>query len=233
MQTSVHLPHEDRVDHPVVSSADLVVHRGLDPCAMLLVADLDHAGKAVLNPYAGVLGLVDRATTLRSLEGLPVPSTTVVQTWREVAAATGQRRCVVKSASGPGRGAAIVVGTAEELRTDRGLQPPFLVQDYVVAGEVDHKLYLVGDTVRGLLKPSPLAVGHTTSGAAFTPDPVLVALARQARARLGLDFLGVDVLVSEQGPMIVDVNDFPSYRGVADGPRLVAEHLLVHLADRP
>lgn len=229
--TSVHLPHDGDVDHAVVGSAELVVHRGLNGAAMELVAGLHVAGAALINAYAGVLGLADRVAMLRALEGIPVPATEVVASWQEVAPAAGDRRCVVKSAGGPGRGESIVVGTAEELRIDRGLEPPFLVQDYVVAGEFDHKLYVVGDQVRGLLKPSPLAVGHTTEGAVFTPDSELVSLARRVRERLGLDFLGVDVLVTEEGPVVVDVNDFPGYRGIEDAAELVAAHLL-HRLDR-
>lgn len=49
---------------------------------------------------------------------------------------------------------------------------------------------------------------------------------------LGLDLLGVDMLVSESGPVVVDVSDFPGYRGVNDEPELVAEHLLSSLAGR-
>lgn len=226
---SVHLPHDGVVDHDVVRAADLVVHRGLDARAIELVADLHAGGVPLVNAYPGVLRLVDRVTMLRALDGLPVPATRVVDTWSEVAGAAGDRQCVVKSARGPGRGASILVGTGDELRWDRGLEPPYLVQDYVVAGEVDHKLYLVGDEVRGLLKPSPLAVGHTTEGAAFTPDASLATLARAVRLQLGLDFLGVDLLLSEQGPVIVDVNDFPGYRGIAEAPALVAAHLLERL----
>lgn len=229
VETSVHLPHDDEVEGDVLTNAALVVHRGLDDTALGLVRDLHLGGTTLVNSYPGVLQLADRVAMLRALDGLPVPPTRVVSTWQEVGAAAGDRRCVVKSAGGPGRGEAIVVGTAEELRVDRGLEPPFLVQDYVVAGEVDHKLYVIGDEVRGLLKPSPLAVGHTTSGAAFSPDPELVSLALQVRDRMQLDLLGVDVLLSEEGPVVVDVNDFPGYRGVDDAPELVAEHLLSRL----
>jgi len=230
VDSSLHLPHDDDVQHEALRAADLVVHRGLNDGALGLIRELHLAGSVVVNPYPGVVQLADRVAMLRALEGLPVPPTRVVATWREVAAAAGERRCVVKSAGGPGRGVSIVVGTGEELRVERGLDPPLLVQDYVVAGEVDHKLYLVGDQVRGLLKPSPLAVGHTTEGAAFTPDPELVDLARQVRARLDLDFLGVDVLVAEAGPVVVDVNDFPGYRGLPDVPELVADHLMARAA---
>lgn len=229
--TSVHLPHDDEVDRPLLTSAAVVVHRGLDPEALGLIEELHLAGSVLVNPYPGVLRLADRVAMLRALDGLPVPPTRIVSTWPEVAAAAGDRRSVVKSAGGPGRGASILVGTADELRTDPGLSPPYLVQDYVVAGEVDHKLYVIGDQVRGLRKPSPLVAGHTTCGTAFTPDEALADLARQVRARMQLDLLGVDVLVSEDGPVIVDVNDFPGYRGVEGAPHLVAHHLQARLRE--
>lgn len=230
VESSVHLPHDGAVDHDAVRAADLVVHRGLDASALGLVADLHAVGARLVNSYPGTVRLADRVAMIRALEGLPVPPTQVVSDWAQVPEAAGDRTCVVKSATGPGRGAALVVGTAEELRVDRGLEPPFLVQDYVVAGEMDHKLYLVGDEVRALLKPSPLAVGHTTGGAPLRPEPALVELARRVRRTLDLDLLGVDVLVSAEGPVVVDVNDFPGYRGIDDAAELVAAHLvrLVH-----
>lgn len=228
--TPLHLPHDEAVDLEQVAEADLVVHRGLNESAMAVVAELAARGVRLFNPYAGTLALADRVTMIEGLAGLPVPWTQVVPTWPEVSFVAGDRRCVVKSAGGPGRGASIVVGTGEELRIDRGLEPPFLVQEFVEAGEFDHKLYLVGEEVRGLIKPSPLAVGHTTEGAAFTPSDDLVTLARAVRANLDLDFLGVDVLLSDRGPVIVDVNDFPGYRGIPDAAQLVAEHLLERLS---
>lgn len=230
VRTSVHLPHDGQVDDDL-ATAHLVVHRGLNVAALGLVEDLHDAGIPVVNSLPGVAQLADRVAMLRALEGVPVPRTRVVSTWPEVAAAVGERRCVVKSAPGPGRGAAIAVGTGEELVIDRGLTPPFLVQDLVEAGGVDHKLYVIGGEVRGLLKPSPLAAGHTTDGSAFRPDEALAGLALRVRDRLRLELLGVDVLVSDEGPVVVDVNEFPGYRGVQDAARLVAAHLLARLRD--
>lgn len=227
---SVHLPHDGQVDLPVVRGADLVVHRGLNPEAMAMVAELHAAGARLVNPYPGTVRLSDRVAMVRALDGLPVPATQVVHDWAQVAVVAGPRRCVVKAAGGPGRGAAIAVGTGEELRSDRGLQPPYLVQEFVASDGLDHKLYLVGDEVRGLRKASPLGEGHTSEGAAFTPDAALTDLARRVRARLGLDLLGVDVLVPDDGAaVVVDVNDFPGYRGVDDAAELVAKHLLARL----
>jgi ribosomal protein S6--L-glutamate ligase len=42
----------------------------------------------------------------------------------------------------------------------------------------------------------------------------------------GLELYGVDVLLGPEGPVVVDVNDFPSFRQVPDAPARVAKAVL-------
>ncbi len=74
--------------------------------------------------------------------------------------------------------------------------------------------------------PSPLHHCHVTTGIPFAPDAELTTLAQRVGEVVGLELYGVDVLLGEAGPVVVDVNPFPGFRGVADAPRLIAEHLL-------
>ena len=47
----------------------------------------------------------------------------------------------------------------------------YLVQPFVPNDGTDHKLYVIGDRMSSLLKPSPLLAGHLSSGAVFAvPD---------------------------------------------------------------
>jgi ribosomal protein S6--L-glutamate ligase len=41
----------------------------------------------------------------------------------------------------------------------------------------------------------------------------------------GLTLYGVDIIESQGSPFIIDVNAFPSYRGIANAGRLIAEHI--------
>ena len=57
------------------------------------------------------------------------------------------------------------------------------------------KLYVVGDEI----------VNASDACAAYE------ALVRDVRRTMHLDIFGVDLILTEQGPVIIDVNDFPSF----------------------
>ena len=58
VETSVHLPHDGKVEEVVRSNATLVVHRGLDDTALRLVRDL-HLGGTTLVKAGGALSAGD------------------------------------------------------------------------------------------------------------------------------------------------------------------------------
>ncbi|MBG6191119.1 glutathione synthase/RimK-type ligase-like ATP-grasp enzyme [Arthrobacter sp. CAN_A212] len=67
-----------------------------------------------------------------------------------------------------------------------------------------------------------LSVIKTVEGADGRGENVLAGT-------LALQIFGVDFLMGEAGPVIVDVNPFPGFRGVGEGPAMIAEHLLARL----
>lgn len=225
---TVHLPH-DQPDLPEgLAEVDLIVHRGLQPEALATVQALERAGIPVCNPPAATelarnrLGL---AVLLKKAR-LPVPLTTTAATWEE-ARVTATMLSVIKTVGeADGRGGQVIAGTCADLPAEKPFAGPYLVQPFVPNEGVDRKLYVAGRAVRGLLKPSPLHHTHVTTGTPFAPDAVLTALAQQVGEVVGLELYGVDVLLGEGGPVVVDVNPFPGFRGVKDAPRLIAEHLL-------
>lgn len=83
--------------------------------------------------------------------------------------------------------------------------------------------------MQGLLKPSTLLQEDTTGGRPFDVDDPLAELARTAVAGLDLHLAGIDVVLGPDGPVVVDVNSFPGYRGVHGAPEGVVQHLLAHL----
>lgn len=98
-----------------------------------------------------------------------------------------------------------------------------MIQDLVTGDGRDHKVYLAGRHVRGLLKAAP--AGNPTTEA-FVPSEELAAMASRTGAALGLDVYGVDLVVGPYGPRVIDVNPFPGFRGIPDAAALVASHLL-------
>lgn len=221
------LPHDGEVGLADLDGVSLIVHRGLSHRADPLLTALAAEGLPLCNPWTGSLNLRDRATTSQALldAGLPAPSGTVLSTWSEVLEAATGRHVVVKAVHGPGRGRGVI---HDPLPHEPPMPGPFLVENWIEHDGIDRKLYIAGHWVRGLLKPSTLTHEHTTSGTSFEVDPELAVLGRNAAAGVGVHLAGVDVVIGPDGPMVVDVNVFPGFRGVDGSAEAVADHLLDH-----
>lgn len=234
----VRLPHQDPDALHLDPRPDLLVHRGLQRDAAVAVAALERRGVRCCNPAApsSVVGDRTAVSTVLAAAGVPVPEGQTRSSWSQVRADLARGPRVVKAAAdSTGRSARVVLldGPVDE--------PPFAgpwqTQEHVGSDGVDRKLYVIGDQVHGLLKPGALADpgalrpgdGSSTGVEPFDPAGSLTDLARAVGAALGLHLFGVDVVLGEAGPVVVDVNVLPGYRGVAGAAEQVATHLLGHL----
>lgn len=227
---TLRLPHEEEVAPGHLADQDLVVHRGLRSSVAPLLEALDEQGTELCNPWPADRALRDRRHWHRVLVDaeIPTPPSVTVPDWPDVLAHAGEREVVAKALAGPGRGASVVAGTARSLPTEPPFPGPYLVEPRLPTDDTDRKLYVAGEAVRGLLKPSTLTHEHTTDGTPFTPEGELVDLALGAARALDGHLLGVDVIRTPDGPVVVDVNAFPGFRGVDGASALVAEHIAAH-----
>lgn len=227
-EVRVHLPHEARDLVPGwLADAALIVHRGLNPAALAALIDLEQAGLRCCNRIAATLAVNDRHGVQQRLDaaGLPVPVGSLATTWTEALALAQGRAVVVKAVDGRlGRGAGVIGVEAATWPADAPFPGPYLVQDRVAHDGWDRKVYVAGRACRGLLKPWP----HRESAAQrpFAPEPMLGELALAVGRVLGLEIYGVDFVVGKTGPLIVDVNGFPGFKGIPEAARLIVEHLL-------
>ena len=53
-------------------------------------------------------------------------------------------------------------------------------------------------------------------------SPQLRALALEVGQLFGLDIYGLDIVETDKGPMVVDINDFPSFGNVPEAEKLIA-----------
>ena len=205
---------------------DLVVHRGLGP-ASSAVARYGMAGHELCNPWPAVGQDGDRVAILRALAaaGVPVPLSTRVDSWAEVRALACDGVVVVKRTRGAGRGQEVTSTITAEPPFDG----PYVVEPWIPNDGLDRKLYVAGDEVFGLLKPSTLSAEHGGPAEPFEVSGALRELGAGAAHAVGLHLCGVDVVLGSRGPVVVDVNPFPGYRGIPGAPRAVADHLLTHL----
>jgi ribosomal protein S6--L-glutamate ligase len=107
----------------------------------------------------------------------------------------------------------------------------FLAQRYVENPGYDIKLYVVGKDVYSVAKKSPLHPDVQVQEQRIPLTGEWRTLALRAGRIFGLDIYGLDVVETSHGPVVVDINDFPSFGHVPGAVSEVATYIL-RLAER-
>ena len=177
------------------------------------------------------------ATSYASSHGLPIPLTYFVThpgllkqiPW-------GDYPLVVKPNNGSSSRGIYRVDSPAELEMVKIAEPKarfFLAQQYVANSGFDIKLYVAGTEVFAVAKRSPL---HPHVKVEKRPIPLTLELRNMALnvgKLFGLDIYGLDVVETPQGPMVVDINDFPSFGQVPHAVALLSSHIVHLAAHRP
>ncbi|MGH3863654.1 MAG: ATP-grasp domain-containing protein [Actinokineospora sp.] len=205
---------------------DVVVARTRDPFGLSILCQAEMDGADCLNSHTEVLAVKDKAhaTMVLAERGIPTPRTFLTgdpRLLRDLPSTAWPM--LLKPALGDNAQGIVRVDRPEELS---GIAWPTgsvtVAQQYVDVDGVDLKLYGAGDAVWAVRRRSPLARGADIPRP-LPVGPELRALAHACRDAFGLFLYGVDVLPSPEGPLVVDVNDFPNYTGVDEAPQTIAD----------
>ncbi|MFD3513392.1 RimK family alpha-L-glutamate ligase [Streptomyces sp. NPDC058657] len=190
------------------------------------------AGATTVNDARAIRRVRDKAlaASIAAQHGLPVPPT-------YAAAAPGLLAeipesaypMVVKPADGSAGRAVRLVTSPGELARLRPLlagEGMLIAQSYVANSGTDLKVYSVGGRLYATERRSPLHPEHPVPERRVPLPAEIAALVERIGAVYGLDLYGVDVLLGPDGPVVVDVNDFPSFRQVPDAAARVARAVL-------
>ena len=209
---------------------DIVVARSRNRLALALLRAAERLGVTVVPPSEKVAAVRNkvRAAQILSACGVPTPRTFVAgnpQLLKRLPAA--EFPLILKPHLGDNGDGIRLVETPFGLDDVDWSDGLVLAQQFVDAGSIDLKLYVAGERLWAMRKPSPLAAGDgPVDEVAITPR--LRTLAHRCRAAFGLELAGLDVLESSAGPLVVDVNEFPNYTGVPDAPAAIADLVLGH-----
>ena len=205
---------------------DLYLLKSHTELSLSIAGALHARGARFLNPYPCCAAAQNKIVSTRRLAaaGVPVPRTWVTgdfELLREVAATTP---LIVKPYLGH-RGIGIhVVRRPEDLRTLEPSDTPVVVQEYFDGADEDVKVYVAGEDVFAVRKPfSPMS--FTVPGRPCEVSPELREIALSAGRALGLGLYGLDVVEAPHGPVVVDVNYFPGYKGVPGAAAHIATYI--------
>lgn len=214
---------------------------GVDAVIPRIGASVTAYGLAVLRQFEmmGVFPLNESVAIgrsrdkLRSLQllarrgiGLPVTAFAhSIENTQQIVKMVGGAPLVIKLLEGTqGRGVVLTETTkAAESVIDafRELNANFMVQEYIKeAGGADIRCFVIGDKVVAAMKRqaregefrSNLHRGGTASVVKLTPEERSTAI--RAAKIMGLHVAGVDVLRSNHGPLILEVNSSPGLEGI-------------------
>lgn len=216
-----------------LADGDAVLARTRDPFALTLLAEAARPGVSVLTPAAPIALVRNKARAARVLaaHGLPAPRTFLARDPQALRSLPSSRfPLLLKPHLGDNAEGIVLARDPSALLGLAWSGGMVLAQELVDAGGVDLKLYVAGERVWGIRRPSALSLiggngaasGLQAEGEPAVLAPALERMARRCAALFGLTLAGIDVLESSRGPLIVDVNEFPNYTGVAEAPGVLA-----------
>lgn len=226
-------PAPDAAPWGDLRAGDVVVARTRHRLALALLRSAGRPGVTVLTPWRAIARVRNkaRAAQLLAEHGIPTPSTILSDTPATLARLPRNRfPLLLKPHLGDNGQGLVLVRTPEELSALEWEDGIVLAQEYVDGTAFDLKLYAAGDRIWAVRRASPLAVDAATDVAVrVEPTAEHVELVRACREVFGLALMGVDVLETAAGPLVVDVNEFPNYTGVEEAPGALADLVVAAL----
>jgi ribosomal protein S6--L-glutamate ligase len=200
---------------------------------------LESRGRRVVNSWSASRACQDRVLTTEQMRAakLPWPQTRAFATLADALNAPAELASfswplIVKSRYS--RRGDLVVKLDEPAQFQAlGTQwshEPVIIQEFVSGDGWDHKLWVIDQRVFAARRRSPLETGVAREDVPLT-DSELPAAWQELALAIGQTFCmqlyGVDLWLTEKGPLPVDINAFPGFRGVPG-----ASDALVHLIGR-
>ncbi len=208
-----------------------------------LYRTLAEEGALVVNDVRALTVAIDKFKTswLLARAGLATPRAVVLQRREAVAGALASLggRAVAKPLYGSlGLGVELVTATerAEELL---GNWQALYLQEYVDGGGRDVRAFVVGGRVEeAIVRVAPPGEFRTNVHLGGKPERIVLdeawaRLAVRAARAVGLDYAGVDLVAGDGGPVVLEVNGTPLFRGIWEATgRDMAEPIVEHVLAR-
>jgi ribosomal protein S6--L-glutamate ligase len=222
-----HIP-EDRLlsCEELVVTHDLYVLKSHTELALSTAGTLCALGARLLNPHRSHLLTQDKITSTRLLSDarVPVPRSWVTEDYGLLVPLLKGGPLIAKPHRGHlGKGVRIL-RSSKDLEDLSPTEGPFLFQHYLETDSEDVKTYVVGRRAFAVSKRFS-ANSYRLHGRPIELDARTREIVLKCGEVLGLHLYGVDLVRTERGPCVVDVNYFPGYKGVPGAAKLIADYV--------
>ncbi len=205
--------------------ADLYLLKSHAPQALALAHYLEDRGALVVNNWAASVACQDRVLMAQRMSEakLPWPRTdyypSLENLLRQEWLAELTFPLIIKSHYSH-RGD--LVGKIDDITKLQALAPrwsqePVVLQEFVPGDGWDIKLWVINERIFAARRRTPLEPAAPKEDFPIKPEDLpadWTHITHEIGRVFDLRLYGVDLLLTERGPMIVDVNSFPGFRGV-------------------
>lgn len=219
--------------------ADLYLLKSHAPQALAVAHVLEQKGALVVNSWASSVACQDRVLMAQRMRdaNLPWPYTRSFSslgsllTDREMLASLPFPQ-IIKSYYSHRGDLVDKVDSIEQLEAlaAEWKQEPIVLQEFAAGDGWDIKMWVIDQQIFAARRRTPLEPNASKEDFPIVPEELpgeWVHIAMEIGRIFNMRLYGVDLLITEHGPMIVDVNGFPGFRGVPG-----ADSALVALVER-
>lgn len=202
---------------------DLYVLKSHTALWLSLAGVLHSQGARILNPYLSCLAAHDKIVAERRLQaaGIPTPHSWVTGDLGLLQPLSEERALIVKPYIGGRNVGVVLVRNSAELAAIPAPDQPVIVQEYIPGDEI--KIGVIGNMVGAVRKI------ETEEGTVRIPCEVsdeVRQIALRCGRIFGMALYGLDVILGPSGPVVIDLNYFPSYKGIPNAATLLASYIL-------
>jgi ribosomal protein S6--L-glutamate ligase len=208
----------------VRADADVYVLKSRSDLALSVAGVLHERGGRFINPYPSCALLQNRITAASALAaaGIPVPRSWVTGDFSLLRDLASVLPLIIKPSRAQRGTGPVVVRCRSDLTAMSAPTQPMIVQPLIPG--TDLKVYVVGDEVFAMRK----RLSGRNFGGVYMPcsvSPEVRDIALRCGRVFGLGLYGLDIIESSGGPVVVDLDYAPGYRGVPDIAPLIARYM--------
>ncbi|GAB4009830.1 MAG: 30S ribosomal protein S6--L-glutamate ligase [Bdellovibrio sp.] len=215
---------------------------------MAVVRQFEMMGVYPLNESNAIGRARDKLRSLQLLahQNIPLPNTAfahATQQTEELISMAGGAPVVVKLLEGS-QGAGVVLGETKKaaesvIEAFKAVEANFLVQEFIKeAAGSDIRCFVIGDSVVAAMKRtakegdfrSNIHRGGSAEAVELTPEEEKIAV--KAARIMGLNVAGVDMIRSNRGPLIIEVNSSPGLEGIEKATNINVAGLIVEFIEK-
>jgi ribosomal protein S6--L-glutamate ligase len=224
--------------HPL---ADLYLLKSHAPQALAVAYALEQQAALVVNSWASSVACQDRVLMAQRMRdaNLPWPFTRSFSTLGSLLAdremlASLPFPLIIKSYYSHRGDLVDKIDSIDQLEAlaAEWSQEPIVLQEFAAGDGWDIKMWVIDHQIFAARRRTPLEPNASKEDFPISPEELPSAwahIAKEIGRVFNMRLYGIDLLITEHGPMIVDVNGFPGFRGVPGADSALVD-LVEHIA---